>query len=285
MNSYLDNFKWFVPNTTTNNQMITQGGFEKKPNNESNSDYESNSDSENEYHKIDIDSKNIIININNHKSLGNLDTSQNYEKIYSELLEKEQIVRERLNSDTVEKIKENYTEYIDSDIQIIKEFALIMDSFVHIKEKLVSFEKNIKDFENHIQISKTTQHENNSELENKINRIDSKLNETLNMWEEINSTSEKMINKIVNLENAIKENDIHREEFIKRFEKFDKEHNEIKKNNIQMLNIFSDYQRFFVFSNFENYQYKWFQYIGIGVLTIGLGYRFGLYNVIFSKKR
>ena len=84
--------------------------------------------------------------------------------------------------------------------------------------------------------------------------------------------------------NSIKENDLHREEFIKRFEKFDNEHNEIKKNNIQLLGIFSYYQRFFVFSSYEKNYNKWFQYICYSVLTIGLGYGLRLTYVLFTKK-
>ena len=54
------------------------------------------------------------------------------------------MVRERLDSDTFDKIKSNYTDYINDDIKIIKDFAIIMETFSHIQKKLSEFESGIK---------------------------------------------------------------------------------------------------------------------------------------------
>lgn len=237
---------------------------------------ESASDSDYEYHKIHSrDIQNFVDESNNKVDI-NYQTiksvQEDYNKIYTDLLKKEQLVRKRVNSDTVEKIKANYSDYINDDIQIIKDFAIIMETFEHIKDRLKVFETDIKDFEEGIKKNTINQDENKQELDNKINNIDSKLENTIDLMNQIKSNGDKFIEKIIHLENLIKTHEEHRNEIMKRLEKFDQEHNEMKNNNLQVLNFFRDYQKYWLYfssKSKENLFNNQIGYIGIG-LGIGL---------------
>ncbi len=264
MTSYFDNIKWIMSsqkeiNTDINTCTNTETNLSLIQDNK-----EVESDSDYEYDKI---GEKEIKNLNQLKTLSPTNKGD-YEKIYTELVEKEQIVRNRLDSDTVEKIKANYTEYMDSDVQIIKDFALIMETFVHIKDKLIQFETNIKEFENDMDKNKLVQFENKSELDAKFTHIESKIENAIELMNKINSNSGEFMEKIIQLENSIKDHDTHREQILSRLEKFDKDHNEIKNNNLKILSVFTNYQKYFMFSysNSNNINYtRYLKYFGMGI--------------------
>jgi len=226
------------------------------------------SDSDSEYHKIDnkkqTSSEMGIPIPKGDDLLLYANAKDKYDKTYKELVDKEKLVIKRVGSDTFEKIKENYTEYINDDVQIIKEFALVMETFDNIKTRLKNFESDIGNFESGIRKYIVNQDENKVEIDNKINQIDSKLDNTVGMIEKMKSDSDDFIKKIINLENLIKIHDEHRSEILFRLEKFNKEHDEMKTNNLQVLNIFKDVQQYFMFSN-TNYGSNYLKYVGISL--------------------
>ena len=266
-----------LTNTNTNTELDNANNIGFVSESESESELEldeySDADSEHEYHKIKPD-------INSAK--------ENYNEIYSYLLEQEQLVREKLDPDTVEKIKENYIEYMNSDVQIIKDFAIVMDTFVHIKEKLISLENNIKEFSDDINKTKTIHYENISELDNKFNQIDTELIHTIKMVTGIKKQTDEFMDKIVHLENSIKQHDVHREEFCLKLEGFTNEHFEMKKNNIKFLSIFTDFQKYMVFSNCTNNssgKFNKYQNFTIGISSILILSGIGLGSwILFGNK-
>lgn len=108
---------------------------------------------------------------------------------------------------------------MNDEIKIIKDFALVMESFNHIKDKLIEFESGMKEFESDIKIKTTNQDLSNAELDNKINMIDQKLNNTIVMIDQINSTSNEVMDKIVKLENIINTHSTQREELLSKLNK------------------------------------------------------------------
>lgn len=187
-----------------------------------------------------------------------------YNKLYSEMVEQEQIVRERLNSDTLEKIKANCEEYIDSDIQIIRDFANVMNTFTHIKEKLHEFELNINQFESDMSASKLIQCSTNTELDTKLVGIENKLSGVIDMVDKINSNSNEFMNKIIHLENLIKTHETNREQILLKLEKYDIFQKEIKENKLNRL---------FGYQNYYNY----LKYFGCGIglsLCAIVGYKY-----------
>lgn len=258
MSSYLDNLKWIV--TSKKESEIQEQILNKNTNSDEN--YlmaDSESDSESEYHKIN---SNYMPNTND--SLFYNLAKDNYEKTYKELLDKEQLVRKRVNSDTFEKIKQNYTEYINDDVQIIKEFALVMETFENINIKLKNFVFEIGNFESGIKKYIGEHDVNKLEINNKINQIDKKLDNTIGMINKIKFDSDKFIKKLINLENLIKTHDEHRNEILLRLDKFNKEHDEMKNNNLQVLNFFKDTHQYFMFSSL-NLNSNYLKYIGISL--------------------
>jgi hypothetical protein len=262
MASYFENFKWILfGKTETPNKICLNNNI-----NVTYLDSDSDSDSDSEYHKIDVKGQNILktnlINKNDLFPYTHASAKDDYEKIYKELLDKEQSVIKHVGVDTFEKIKQNYTEYINDDVQIIKEFASVMKTFDNIKTKLENFEFDIKknivnQDENKFEINenKFEINENKFEIDEKINLIDSKLNDTIKMINKINFDSDEFIKKIINLENLIKNHDDRRYKIILKLEKFNKEYNEMKNNN---FNIYKDIKKYFMFLN-TNY----FKYMGI----------------------
>lgn len=255
MISYLDNLKWIIPSQKESNSNITnQINIQTNNFDELNSLNSSESDSDYDYDKIiskDLNVSPVIKKTN--QTLQNI--QEDYNKIHLELLEKEQLVRSQVNSDTVEKIKENYTEYINDDLQIIRAYK--------------NYEKNIKEFED-IKKNSIGQNINKQELDNKINQIDLKLENTIELINQIKSNGDEFIKKIIHLENMIKIHDVHREQILSKLEKFDNGCDEIKNNNLKVLNFFHNYQNKYlcVFSKF-NYNLfcsnKYFKYIGLGI--------------------
>jgi len=287
MTSYLDNIKWIMSGQKeSNSNIISQFNIQTNNFDELYSLNGSECDSE-DYHKII--SKDLCVSPEQ-KNKPNLtfktestlkSIQEDYNKIHNNLIEKERLVRSRVNSDTVEKIKANYTEYINDDIQIIKDFALIMETFEHIKDKLKDFETDIKDFEIDIKKNIICQDENKQELDNKINHIDLRLENTIELMNQIKLNGDEFIKKIIHLENLIKTHDEHRDEILLRLEKFDKDHKEIKNNNLQVLNFFKDYQNYWTFSRSNDnnlfYSNNYFKYIGLGIgisSVILFGYKF-----------
>jgi hypothetical protein len=302
MSNYLENLKWFVSNPSptnnpTNNDFtgenIKANNFVELPERHDDakkdldlliSNYTSGSgsgsgsgsdiDSDHEYDKIILlDPQNI-----------NQTQQSNYSQIYLDLIEKEQLVRQSLPPDTVDKIKANYTEYLDSDVKIIKDFAGIMENFVHIKEQLKNFESDIKEFKQNIRTSNLAQISGNKlEFDEKINLIDEKIEKLNFIMNQTNNLVDDYMGKITHLENSIKENETHRKEIMLRLENFDKEHKEFKNNNTKFLKIFSDYQKHLIFSNNESY--NWVNYVCLGLIGVGIGFgiKIGLKS-LFSKK-
>lgn len=303
MSNYFENLKWLVssPNNNLNVVQIKQNNsiesFES-PNNQDNinmgkktfsgsesksivvpeldSELVEHSDSDHEYDKI-------VIPQSPKKS--NYDTKQqSYTQIYLDLLEKEKLVMQNLDPDTVDKIKENYFEYLDSDVQIIKDFACVMENFFHIKERLKNFESDIKEFEQNIRTSNLAKiSENKLELDEKISLIDEKIESIGLLMSGTKLLVDNYIDKITQLENSIKENETHRQEIISRLENFDKEHKELKKTNTRFQNIFADYQKRFVITNFN--PNDWINYLSWGLMSIGIGYgiKFFFKNLISRK--
>jgi len=259
MASYLDNLKWIVSGKKETDS-FEQTQYKKDNNlDKTYSLADSESDSDSEYQKI---TPNKLTTTDELLFLAM--AKENYEKTYKELVDKEQLVRKRVNSDTFEKIKQNYTEYINDDVQIIKEFALVMETFENIKIKLKNFEFDIGNFESGIKKYIEEHDENRIEINNKINQIDMKLDNTIGIINKIKFDSDEFIKKIINLENLIKTHDERRNEILLKLEKFNKEHDEMKNNNSQVSNIFKDTQEYFMFSN-PNQNSNHFKYIGISL--------------------
>jgi len=210
MASYLDNLKWMV---TGKNVSINKTNEIYLNNiNVTYSTYDSESEFEN-IHSID---KPLKINI---EKINMEEIKKEYGTIKMELIKKEQLVRDRLDSDTIEHIKSNCKEYVNDEIKIIKDFATVIDSFNHIKEKIIKFELGMKEFESDIIIKTINQDLSNTELDNRINMIDEKLNNTIEMIEQINSTSNVLMEKIVKLENIIYTHSVQREELLTKLNK------------------------------------------------------------------
>jgi Rad3-related DNA helicase len=290
MTTYINNLKWIIPSLyepiknseenftieqkesnsdkfnldKSNLDKLNQINIQTDNFDESHSSNGSESGSDYDYDKIISTDLCFSQELKNNQTLKNNHTlksiQEDYNKIHIELVKKEQLVRNRVNSDTVEKIKENYTEFINDDVQIIREFATVMETFEHIKEKLKDFETEIKEFEEDIKKNNMNQDENKLELDNKINKIDLRLENTVQLMNQIKSNGDEFIKKIIHLENLIQSHDEHRKEILLKLEKFDKEHNEMKKTNLQMLNIFKDSKQYFTLTN-SNYGY--IKYIGI----------------------
>ena len=210
MANYLDNLKWIISGQTESN--IEPNLSNPKTELEFDSAYDSESEFENVY------TVNEPMKINMEK-INMEEIKKEYGKIHIELIKKEQLVRERLNSDTIEQIKLNCKEYVNDEIKIIKDFAIVMESFNHIKDKLIEFESGMKEFESDIKIKTSNQDLSNSELDNRISMIDDKLNNTIVMIEQINSTSNEVMDKIVKLENIINIHSTQREELLSKLNK------------------------------------------------------------------
>ena len=225
MTSYLENLKWILSKQEVSNPTSKlPGGFEivdgHNGDNEIEGDYDfgpiANTDSRSQ--------SQTQPNIQ--------DVISQYNTIQLEMKQKEQLVRERLDSDTIDKIKSNYTDYINDDIKIIKDFAIIMETFSHIQKKLSEFEHGIKEFELDMKNKTSTQDSNNQEFENKIQQIDIKLNDTLKFIEEIKLNNDIVMEKIIKLENTINLNDIKGQEILTRLEKINHTNNKDKNENI-----------------------------------------------------
>ena len=188
------------------------------------------------------------------------------------MINKEQIVRKRLDSNTIEQIKSNCEEYVNDDIKIIKDFALIMESFNHIKEKLINFESGIKEFESDIKIKTSNQDENNAELDNRINHIDTKLDNTIKLMDQIKINSNDVMEKIVKLENIIMEHSIQRHEILTILDKINFDKTNVNKSNYYMfINKYFGLNNFF--SKFNN-DVLLMSVLGCGVLGTFLSIRY-----------
>ena len=219
MSEYFNNLKWIISGKTETNKYDTNKlSYDLEVSRDSESDFE------NEYTKIE--SKDLYSNI--------MEIKNEYEKIQTELIKKEQLVRKRLDSDTIEQIKSHCEEYVNDEIKIIKDFALIMESFNHIKEKLINFESGIKDFETDIKNKTTNQDESNAELDNRINAIDTKLDNTIKLMDQINSNSNDIMEKILQLENIITEHSVQRQEILEKI-------NNVYRDNSNYLIFFTNY--------------------------------------------
>lgn len=133
--------------------------------------------------------------------------------------------RKRLHSDTIEQIKINCKDYSDDETKIIKDFANIMETFNHIKDKLIIFESGIINEETNLKTKMLNQCENNEELDKRLIQIDLKLNNTIESIKLINSKSNELMTKIIELEKII---NIHHEQKEKIFTKLN--HIESKTN-------------------------------------------------------
>lgn len=213
MDKYLDNLKWIISGQTeieTTNLTKSKTGLGLE--------FDSTYDSESEFENIHSIDKKLKINI---EKINMEEIKKEYGKIQMELIKKEQLVRDRLDSDTIEHIKSNCKEYVNDEIKIIKDFAIVMESFNHIKDKLIEFESGMKEFESDIKIKTTNQDLSNAELDNRISMIDDKLNNTIGMIEQMNSTSNELMEKIVKLENIINTHSTQREELLSKLNKIE----------------------------------------------------------------
>lgn len=218
MSNYLDNLKWIISRQTESNiePNIKLNIRPNVSNPKTELEFDSAYDSESEFENVYTVNEPLKINI---EKINIEEIKKEYGKIHIELIKKEQLVRERLNSDTIEQIKLNCKEYVNDEIKIIKDFAIVMESFNHIKDKLIEFESGMKEFESDIKIKTSNQDLSNSELENRISMIDEKLNNTIVMIEQINSTSNEVMDKIVKLENIINIHSTQREELLSKLNK------------------------------------------------------------------
>ena len=124
MTSYLENFKWIITK-------------QEKPNTSSKSpDKFEIIEKHNDDNEIEHDYNFSPVNNNNLISQFQSQSQSNIQKnilqcntIHLEMIKKEQLVRDRLDSDTINKIKSNYSNYINNDIKIIKDFAIIWKHF------------------------------------------------------------------------------------------------------------------------------------------------------------
>jgi hypothetical protein len=220
MANYLDNLKLIILGQIESN--TKQNVSNPKTELEFDLAYDSESEFENVYtvnEPLKIDMEKINMEKINMEKINIEEIKKEYGKIHIELVKKELLVRERLNSDTIEQIKLNCKEYVNDDIKIIKDFAIVMESFNHIKDKLIEFESGMKEFESDIKIKTSNQDLSNSELDNRISMIDEKLNNTIGMIEQINSTSNEVMDKIVKLENIINIHSTQREELLSKLNK------------------------------------------------------------------
>ena len=278
MSSYYENIKslFSVDNTERNNKLPSETNHKSDSNEFEHLD---DSDCDHDYDKIKKDSI-----YHNKQSNFELDKANDtYHSIYNEMVEKEQIVRERLDSDLIDKIKENCSEFIDSDVQIIKDFATIMKSFTDIKSKLKEFETNIRNFESDMNVNKLNQTESKSEISTKLKIIESDLEKVFAKVNNFDMVGYDFMEKLVCLENSIKSHEIQRNEILNQMEKFHKEQREIKENNLKILNIFNNFQKFSFFQHYytKDNLFSSIKIIG-GGLFVGFCVKFGL--SYFQKK-
>ena len=226
MTSYLKNFKWLVANQEEYNSSI------KSPDKfeiiEKHKELEYDFGSENH-------------NLSNQSNMQ--DIISQYNSIHLEMNKKEQLIKERLDSDTIDKIKSNYSDYINNDIKIIKDFAIIMDTFTHIQNKLKEVETGIKKFESNITTKSLNQDISNQEFKDKIQQIDIKFDNSIKFIQEIKVNNNVLMEKIIKLENIINTNDIKGHKILLGLEKIsiinNKDNDDKKVNNlINWFNIF-----------------------------------------------
>lgn len=276
MNNYFDNLKWLVSSPINSfeeeknkqmnlvelsNNIIDNSSLKKNSSPKNNSNSLHTTDSDSEYDNI------VIL------PQDNIQTSQsNYEQVYIELVKKEQL------------IKANFAEYLNSDVQIIKEFAGIMENFVIIKERLKNFESNIKEFELNFKKSNLEYMSyNKSELDLKINLIDEKIEKLSFLMNGTKLLVDDYMSKITHLENSIKENEIHRKEITLRLEIFDKEHQELKNNNYKKYFVIG--KNYFVENYFRENYLNWITtskmyYINWSIIGISIGISIGVGFVV-----
>lgn len=131
----------------------------------------------NEYYQINKNQNNQNSNIetnNTHFSKKDISIKlKEIKELHDNKIEKEQLVRQRFDSDTIEQIKTNYSNYLNDDTKIVKDFA-------NIQLKLNEFETYVKKFESDIRQKTKLNEENNNELNERIDLIDSKLNDYVN---------------------------------------------------------------------------------------------------------
>jgi hypothetical protein len=177
-------------------------------------------------------------------------------------------IKNNVNDKTNDTIISEYSQCISDDNQVTNEIIALMKSFEMMKTKIVNFENNIKEFEKNIE-SKNHVTINNE----KIKDIETKLENTIILINNINFGSEEFLIRILHLENSIKENELHRKEFISKFEKFNKEYNEIKQKQIIVDNI--------IFNNNNSFG-NIYSYTTYGIITFGIAF---VISKVFIKNK
>lgn len=239
MSKYFDNIKWIITGQIENCDEIETKieAQELNFNNvltKSKTDFEielecvTTYDTETEFENVQINdsmSKNKTEHIdirdngteNKTENINIEEIKNEYLNIESKLIKNEQLVRTRLNSDTIELIKSNCEKYVNDDIKIIKDFAIIIESFNHIKEKLILVETEMKIFESDIKTKTINQEMSNVELDNRITTIDKKINNTSKMIKQMNYTIGELMKKIVQFENVIMVHSAQRNELLSKY--------------------------------------------------------------------
>lgn len=227
MTSYLNNLKWLVVNQEEYNSSINSP--DKFEIIEKHKELEYDFGSENH-------------NLSNQSNMQ--DIISQYNSIHLEMNKKEQLIKERLDSDTIDKIKSNYSDYINNDKKIIKDFAIIMDTFTHIQNKLKEVETSIKKFESNITTKSLNQDISNQEFKDKIQQIDIKFDNSIKFIQEIKVNNNVLMEKIIKLENIINTNDIKGQKILLGLEKIsiinNKDNDDKKVNNL--INWFNFFQ-------------------------------------------
>lgn len=221
MTSYLENLKWIIArqDETSNPSSKSPDKFEIIERH--------NSDADNEIqYNFDQEDNNLI----SQPQSDIQEINSEYNTIHLEMIKKEQLIRDILDSDTINKIKSNYTDYINDDVKIIKDFTIIMETFTDIQNKLNEFVSNIKELETYMRTKTLNQDANNLEFENKIKQIDIKLNNTIKFMEEIKLNNDVVMKKIIKLENTINSNNIKEQEILT-IEKINIANDDDKKEN------------------------------------------------------
>lgn len=269
MTSYLENLKWIIArqDETSNPSSKSPDKFEIIERH--------NSDGENkiEYY-FDQEDNNLI----SHPQSDIQEINFEYNTIHLEMIKKKQLIRDRFDSDTIDKIKSNYTDYINDDVKIIKDFAIIMETFTNIQNKLNEYVSDIKEFENSIRTKTLNYGANNLEFENKIKQIDIKLDNTIKFMEEIKFNNDMVMEKIIKLENKIYTNDIKGQEILTRLENINIANDDDKKEN-KVINWYKQNTYFCIplYNDFSN--------ILIYVLTSScvIGTYFGIKYILRKK--
>jgi hypothetical protein len=270
-----DYIKWFIGNNLISNKQNTN----EIDNCYFSDEFDDDHFEENSLIDCQNNTKNIINTINDKITINETITDNNNYNINNDTINNiSNNISNDISNGISNDILSEYSKCIDDDNQITNEIMTLVKSFEGIKTKINNFENDIKEFVGTKGSTWKTSESEEKNIENKNNFIDkikdieNKLENTIILINNINFGAEDFLTRILHLENSIKENELHRKEFINKFEKFTKEHDEIKQKQIVVNDIILKNNNFF--GNICSYA-------TCGIITFGIAF---VISKFYAKK-